>query len=530
MRRCLVLLVLAACRHHAHVAARDGDVPRIAVIVRDPGADPEQIERAIVVPIERAVADMAGVAHVTARIAPGVAHVELELERDADPFGATSELQQRIPLRELPSTVEPPFVVHAPATDAVLHYVLRSEQLTAIQLRTLEDWTIRPALERLPGIPGVETCGGAQPQLVVEVDPAVLAASGLTLRDVATALTAGQLGARGGGRDQLANRLIAQRNGAPIYVRDVARVVDGAAPVRCRAFDERGPVVTGTVRALARAAEDELHESAAQALAAERAKLPAGTTLVLAHRGGTFAVDAAGDDELATLREVLAKVPGVEHFLVEQGAEPLAFDVDPDRARVVLAPRGAAPAAIAALRARGFTVHDRDEVIVQIVGPDRTQLLALAKATASALAATTGIIPSGGIGLTVRAALEIVPDTAKLANAGVDARQLGDVLRAGSEDGLGLGSSFIGEAGVPIVLRIGGGREQLLQVSVRDLPLASLVDVVQRSGLAELRREDREPWVGVAVSGDADAIEGAMARVAMPAGYRWRLVAGSVDR
>jgi multidrug efflux pump subunit AcrB len=538
MRACRLLLVLAACRHHAHVEGRDRDAPRIAVIVSDPGANPDEIERSIVMPIENAVADMKGLVHVRSHIEPGVARVELELERDVDPFGATSELQQRMPLRELPSHVMPPEIAHMPAPGAVLHYVLRSDVLPAAQLRALEDWTIYPALERVPGVAFVEGCGGAHERILVDVDPAALSATGLARRDVEAAvqsanvqLPGGGMAVRGGGIDRkaLADMVIAQRAGTPVRLSDVARVVDDAVPARCRAFDEHGVVVTGTVRARDGADTDEVHEAVARALAEQRRTLPAGVTLEL-RRAASFAVDASTDQELATMREMLAKVPGVAHLVIEQGADVDTPLFATGVARVEVSPRETERAAIDALRARGLVVHDRDEVIVQLLGPDREQLAALAHK----VAATLGASARGEVGTTTHSTLQVVPDRDRLAAFGLDEAEVSDAVRAASDDGVELGASYVGERRVSVVLRAGSLSTPLPALDVHgrngNVPLLSIARLEKRQSLTELHREDRQRWLGVAASGDAEAIERAMANIAMPAGYRWRLVAGTVER
>jgi multidrug efflux pump subunit AcrB len=536
MRACRLLLVLAACRHHAHVESRDREASRIAVIVSDPGANPDEIERSIVMPIENAVADMKGLVHVRSHIELGVARIELELERDVDPFGATSELQQRIPLRELPSHLMPPEIAHLPAPGAVLHYALRSDVLSAVQLRALEDWTIYPALERVAGVAFVEGCGGAHERILVDVDPAALAATGLARRDIETAVRTANVQLPGGGmavrggvfdRQGLADIVIAMHAGSAVRVKDIARVVDDAAPARCRAFDEHGVVVTGTVRARDGADTDELHDAVARALAEQRKTLPAGVTLEL-RRAATFAVDAS-DQELATGREVLAKVPGVAHFVIEQGADVDTPLFATGAARVEVSPRETEHAAIDTLRARGLVVHDRDEVIVQLLGPDREQLAALAHQVAAKL----GTSARGEVGTTKRSTFEVLPDRDRLAALGLDAAEVADAIRAASDDGVELGESYAGERRVPVVLRVGRA-EQVTDAVIHgrngDVPVSSIARVEQQASLTELLREDREPWLGVAVSGDTDAIARAMASIAMPAGYRWRLVAGTLER
>jgi multidrug efflux pump subunit AcrB len=280
------------------------------------------------------------------------------------------------------------------------------------------------------------------------------------------------------------------------------------------------------VRARDGADSDEVHDAVARALAEQRKALPAGVTLEL-RRAATFAIDASTDQELATAREVVAKVSG--HVLVEQGADADTPLFATGVARVEVSPRETERAAIDALRARGLVVHDRDEVIVQLFGPDRAQLATLAHQAAAALGASS----RGEVGTATGSALQIVPDRDRLAMFGLDETEVADAIRAASDDGVELGASYVGERRISVVLRLGSAA-QLTDAVIRGrhgemTPISAIARIEQQQSLAELRREDRQPWLGVAAS-DADAIEHAMANIVMPAGYRWRLVAGTVGR
>ena len=143
------------------------------------------------------------------------------------------------------------------------------ERLTdAIQrstyLRTIQDWVIRPQLRTTPGLAGVDTIGGYVKQYVVQPDPKQLVALGLTFRDLAEALERNNasIGAgyieRGGeslvvrspGRlstiEDLSKVVVATREGVPILLREVARVVSDRAPRMGSASENGQEIVVGT--------------------------------------------------------------------------------------------------------------------------------------------------------------------------------------------------------------------------------------------------------------------------------------------
>ncbi|MGA1081056.1 MAG: efflux RND transporter permease subunit, partial [Steroidobacteraceae bacterium] len=157
---------------------------------------------------------------------------------------------------------------------------------TTTDLRTLQDWVVRPQLRNLEGVTEVNTVGGHVRQIHVTPDPAQLAAYGIGLRDLMQAIArsndnagAGYVERNGeqylirvpgqvGSPDELLDIVVARRDGLPIRVREVATVVEGSE-LRTGAATENGnEIVLGTVfmlvgensRAVARRAADRLAE------------------------------------------------------------------------------------------------------------------------------------------------------------------------------------------------------------------------------------------------------------------------------
>src|SRR5205814_4575541 len=125
-----------------------------------------------------------------------------------------------------------------------------SDRHTPSELRSWQDWVLEKQLMRVPGVADVVSFGGFQKEYHVLADPARLRSSGLTLRDLIAAV-AGSNGATSGGYVQygesefvvrsrgylqgaadIEKTMIATRNGTPVTVRNVARVVEGYTPRR----------------------------------------------------------------------------------------------------------------------------------------------------------------------------------------------------------------------------------------------------------------------------------------------------------
>jgi cobalt-zinc-cadmium resistance protein CzcA len=151
----------------------------------------------------------------------------------------------------------------ATALGEIFHYVV-SGDVPLSELRTVHDWTIRPQLRSVPGVAEVNAWGGDERQYHVVVDPTDLYARGLVLSDVVSALEQNNANVGGGMLDQggesslihgvglvtrpedIGNIVIRAREGVPIRIKDVAKVVEGREIRRGAATaDGKGEIVLG---------------------------------------------------------------------------------------------------------------------------------------------------------------------------------------------------------------------------------------------------------------------------------------------
>jgi cobalt-zinc-cadmium resistance protein CzcA len=242
--------------------------PQVQVIVKAPGRTPAEVESRITFPIET---EMQGLPNQTAlrslnKYALGL--VTVWFEDGTDIYLARQQVVERLnQVRgNLPPGVE---AVLAPITTPlgeVYMYRIEGGGLSNAELRTIQDWTVRPRLRTVDGVADVNSLGGEARAFEVEVKPERLAQYGLGLDDVTLALEASNRNAGGDrinregrtllvrtvgvlrGLDDIGKVVVATRAGTPVLVRDVAEVHLGSL-TRYGAVtaDARGEVVTGLV-------------------------------------------------------------------------------------------------------------------------------------------------------------------------------------------------------------------------------------------------------------------------------------------
>ncbi len=221
--------------------------PMVEVITQPEGSSPEEVERFVTIPLEIAFAGMPGLDHVRSQSLFELSDIKCYFKRGTNYWQARQEVLNRIHLAELPSNAKPELSPWSPIGE-VYRYVLYGKGYTLTDLKTAQDWIMEKQLRRVPGVVGVTSFGGFTKQFHVEIDPNRLRAFNLSLQQVRGAIananqnvggnyiTLGEQSfvVRGVGlikslRD-IRQIVIAESNGTPIRVRDVASVTVGPAP------------------------------------------------------------------------------------------------------------------------------------------------------------------------------------------------------------------------------------------------------------------------------------------------------------
>src|SRR5512139_401084 len=227
--------------------------PLVEIQTEAPGLSTEEVDALVTVPLENALNGLPWLKTIRSKSVLGLSSVVMIFQPGTDVVRARQLVQERLALAQnrLPAVVKPP-VLMAPysSLSRALKIGISSKTLSQMELSELALWTIRPRLMAVPGVANVAIWGQRDKQYQVLVDPERLRAAGVTLDAILRAAgDAAQLSAGGfvdspnqrmavrqlvaiTSADDLARTVVAFRNGAPIRLGDVARVVIGhPAPI-----------------------------------------------------------------------------------------------------------------------------------------------------------------------------------------------------------------------------------------------------------------------------------------------------------
>ena len=277
----------------------DVNKPTVAVFAEGEGLAPEEIEQRILIPIESAVAGAPGVTRVRGSASFGLAIVSAEFAWGSDVYRNRQIIQERLAQLDLPEGTKPVLGPVASVMGEIMWAGLTSSdpKIDGMQLRTLADWTVRPALLRTPGISDVIIMGGDVREWQINLHAERLRQYGLTIGSIVTAVE-GALRNRGGGilvqdkqeypiRIMVAPNSIAELQDVgigtfqdrPIRLADVANIVEGPSPVRGSASVDGKPGIIMRIVKQPDAETLKVTDAVDAALESLKPTLPAGVEL-----------------------------------------------------------------------------------------------------------------------------------------------------------------------------------------------------------------------------------------------------------
>ncbi len=239
---------------------------QVQVITSFAGQPAEEVERRVSIPLERALNGTPHVIRTRSISLFGLSQLTLVFDEQVGASDARQLIVERLMQAELPPNVKATLGPMATPIGEIFRYTLHGGQTDPMQLRTLQDWVIRPALLRVPGVAEVVSMGGMVREIHVEPNPARMAELGVTLDQVNESLEGASANAGGGfvergeemfvirsvgvfrNQEDVERTRVASRRGIPVLVKDVASVTEGYMPRQgIVSRDDESDVVEGTV-------------------------------------------------------------------------------------------------------------------------------------------------------------------------------------------------------------------------------------------------------------------------------------------
>ncbi|HEX7339964.1 MAG TPA: CusA/CzcA family heavy metal efflux RND transporter [Rhodanobacteraceae bacterium] len=222
--------------------------PMVDIVSQWEGHSAQEVESQITVPMERAMSAIPGLKTKRSISLFGLSDVTLTFADGTDPYFARQRVYNRLSGVGLPDGVAPSLSPMSPPSGLVYRYVLQSPDRSPMQLKTLEDWLIAPAYRSVEGVADDSSFGGGTMRYKVLLDPTKIAALGLSVTQVESALDANNANSGGGFYQQggqffyvrglgriktladIKHIVIAEHDGTPVTVADVGKVTIGIAP------------------------------------------------------------------------------------------------------------------------------------------------------------------------------------------------------------------------------------------------------------------------------------------------------------
>ncbi|MES2869488.1 MAG: MdtB/MuxB family multidrug efflux RND transporter permease subunit [Pseudomonadota bacterium] len=241
------------------------DYPTIRVMTLYPGASPDVMTSAVTAPLERQFGQMPGLTQMASTSSGGASVLTLRFNLDINMDVAEQQVQAAINAASnlLPNDLPAPPVYNKvnPADTPVLTLAITSKTMLLPKLNDLVDTRMAQKIAQISGVGMVSIAGGQRQAVRIKVNPEALAANGLNLSDVRTLIGASNVNQPKGNfdgptrvsmldaNDQLktpqeyAELILAYNNGAPLRLKDVAEIVDGAENERLAAWANENQAV-----------------------------------------------------------------------------------------------------------------------------------------------------------------------------------------------------------------------------------------------------------------------------------------------
>ena len=312
----LLLVGIVAYQQLPISALPQVDYPTIQIVTVYPGGSPDVTASSITAPLERQFGQLPGLNQMTSSSSFGASVITLQFALEENIDVAEQEVQAAINSAQTflpPDLPTPPIYSKVNPADApILTLAMTSDTMPLPQIEDLADTTFAQKISQLPGVGLVSISGGQKPAVRIQANPTALASYGMSLEQLRNMIAAvnvdqakGQLQDNRqaytiGANDQLfkpedyANTIVAYKNGNPVRVSDVAKVIEGPENVNQAAWMNTTPAVILNIQRQPGANIIKVADSVKLRLKQLQANLPASVRItVLTDRTNTIRASVA---------------------------------------------------------------------------------------------------------------------------------------------------------------------------------------------------------------------------------------------
>ncbi|MGH9613904.1 MAG: efflux RND transporter permease subunit, partial [Bryobacteraceae bacterium] len=228
-------------------AYTDLSPPHVEIITQWPGHAAEEVERLVTIPLEIEMNGIPGLDTLRSISLYGLSSVQMNFQYGSDPYFAREQAFERVPNAVMPAGVTPSLSPLFSPSGLIYRYVLQSPDRTPQELKTIEDWVLGRRYRAIQGVADDSGFGGTTMQYQVLLDPDKLFAYGVSVPQVVQQVGNNNSNAGGGFYSQggqfyyvrglglvrntqdIGNIVVAEHNGIPVYVHDIAQSQIGHA-------------------------------------------------------------------------------------------------------------------------------------------------------------------------------------------------------------------------------------------------------------------------------------------------------------
>ena len=272
---------------------------QVLVITQVPGQAPEEVERTVSLPIEREMNGTPRMTQLRSVSIMGLSIVTLTFSDGTNDYFARQQVLERLQNVSLPPGIQASLAPLTNAVGEVFRYVIEAPaDMSPREVRAVQDWIMRPALRRVPGVADVVGFGGAVKEYQVRLIPAAMRKLNITADQVSQAIAANS-GNTGGGLlrrgdealvvrgigtlrtlEEISQIVVTARGGRPIIVADVAEVAIGDRPLSgLVGFNDSDNIVQGIVQMIKGQNATVVVDDLKKAIEQTQKKLPPGVKI-----------------------------------------------------------------------------------------------------------------------------------------------------------------------------------------------------------------------------------------------------------